>query len=67
VDLADALCQLPLLMYSCEFEWEPFERSLEAYQVQYPDRQPALDYVRLLRHIHGVRQEGRNRFTDGAI
>ena len=54
-ELADALCQLPLRMHSREFRWEHFEQSLGAYQHRYPDRQPALNYVQLLRHIRGLR------------
>jgi len=54
-DLADALCRLPLQMYDREFPWTHFERSLEDYQQRYPDRQPTLDYVRLLSHIRDLR------------
>ena len=54
-DLADVVCKLPLRMCSGAFPWEHFEQSLGAYQQQYPDREPGLDYVRLLRHIRDDR------------
>lgn len=49
--LADAVCQLPLRMYSEAFQWEHYERSLRTYQERYPKRSPEMDYVRFLKQI----------------
>ena len=49
-DLADAVCQLPLRMFSCDFTWEHYERSLSDYQQRYQDRKGP-DYLAFLKHI----------------
>lgn len=49
-DLADAVCQLPLRMFSRDFAWEHYERSLNDYQQRYPDRNGP-DYLAFLKRI----------------
>jgi hypothetical protein len=47
-DLADAFHNLPVVMFSRDFNWSWFKQSLEAYQNRY---QTHLDYVAMLENI----------------
>jgi len=49
-DLADAVAQLPLRMFSPNFEWNHCRKALEKYQERYPHR-GGTDFVKYLDHI----------------
>jgi hypothetical protein len=49
-DLADALAELPLRMFSSEFCWTLYMNNLRAYQDKYPSRE-GIDYVAYLQRV----------------
>jgi hypothetical protein len=49
-ELADAICQLPLRMFSDDFRWEHYKDALSAYQQQY-HCPGCFDYVQFLKCI----------------
>lgn len=51
-DLADAFHNLPIFMYSSEFDWSFFRYFIQSYQTKYPrPERSSFDYVTALNEI----------------